>query len=467
MQVLLIMSSPNRYPIHGEIQPLGVVSLASYLRSRGHTVQLVHQLYPQNPSDDYLVKLAGDYDVVGFSTYTTNIERSLTTARRMKTVLGNRITTIFGGPFSTGWPELEIESTVDYVVLGEGEHTTAELLECIETNGSPTHVKGIAFSAGHFIRTELRPRIQDLDSLPFPELNELPQEEYTLPGFSAIMQAEPAQMFTSLTSRGCPHNCSFCVPELMWNNQWIGRSVDHVMEEIEFRWKSGRRVAGWLDQDINIDQNRARSLYEAMIRSPYRIRWFGETSPASASNGLLARMQQSGCVGLLFGVESGSETMQKRIGKHTNLNRFREIARRMVKLDMLCVFSFIIGLPWEDRQTLKETRRYLRTLPVGMASFAYAEPYPGTPLWDIGLKEGWITRDLSIYNRSITSPVMPTYSLSKKDLEKMQWRLAISYLLSPGFLGGMLLKFLRRPLSTARFILALFFTARKTMPHDQ
>lgn len=466
MKVLLILSSPSAYPVHGEFQPLGVCSLATYLRSRGHETRLIHQIYPQKPSDDALVELARDFDVVGFSTYTSNIERSLATAGRIKEALGDKIKTVFGGPFISGWPELALGPNADYVVIGEGEYTTDELLKCLENGESPDQVKGIAFGDEQLLRTEPRSRIRDLDSLPFPELDELPQDDYSLPGFSAILNAKPEHMFTCLTSRGCPHNCLFCVPELMWKNQWIGRSVKHVMEEFELRWKQGRRFAGLLDQDINIDRRRAVALYESMIASPFKIRWFGETSPASADNKLLSLMHQSGCVGLLFGVESGSERMQQKIGKHTDLDRFRETARRMAKLNMLSVFSFIVGLPWEDRQTLEETRRYLKTLPVGLLSLAYAEPYPGTPLWDIALKEGWINKDLSIYRRSITSPVMPTYSLSIEELKKMQWRLAISYFLSPGFLGGMMLKFLRRPVDTVRLVLGLFLVALKATPRS-
>lgn len=454
MNFLLILPSPSTDPTHGEFQPIGLCALATYLRTCGHTVRLVHQTFPQVPTDESLIQMASGFDAVGISTYTPNIERSLSLASAIKTKTG--IPIILGGPFATSWTSFALRSDVDFIVIGEGEHTTAELLDHLERGESADDIPGLAFGNDKtVIHSAPRSRIRDLDALPIPDISELPHANYHLPVFERFLGAPASNCFALSTSRGCPNRCIFCNSETVWQSKWFAQSVPRVMEELAIRIREGRTAGGFLDMDINVNRQRAFQLYEAIAGLPQKIHWFSEASPAQVDEELLVLMERTGCVGMMFGLEFGADQEGKKSGKRTDLVQFREMIRVMERLGMYSVVSFVIGLPWESRETLQQTKIFIRTLAADLVTFGYADPHPGTPLWHMAIDNGWIKEDLSIYFRSITSPVLPTFYLSKEDLESVQWKLAAAHYFSVPFFARLIRGLFLKPGKTFQLVAAI------------
>jgi Fe-S oxidoreductase len=146
----------------------------------------------------------------------------------------------------------------DYVVRGEGEETVVELLEALSDGGKPYGVKGVSFWDGdQIVHNPPRPLVQDLDSLPFPDLD-------------LIVGKENMSVTPILTSRGCPYNCTFCSVTEMFGHKFRRRSVENVMEEL--RLLKPRSVF-FYDDIFNADAERMANLLELMLREGITPDW--------------------------------------------------------------------------------------------------------------------------------------------------------------------------------------------------
>jgi len=398
MKVLLVY--PRVHQLQAPVAfPVGLGILAALLRQQGHEVVVYDQQALNTTPDELLRDLRQQrgIDLVGLGGLVTTYRtmKSLVPALR---ALFPGVPVVLGGGVTVD-PALIFERVrPDICVHGEAEETLPELVAQLEA-GSPAldEVRGISFVRdGELHTTEPRPLLRDLDCLPLPAYDLFPAEVY----FSSYSWADFARKFRNLpslpqrrasllSSRGCPNQCTFCWR--MAGRNVRHRSLDRVVEEIELlRSSYGVDSYVFLDECVNASPRRARALARALVDRGLQAPWYGHARVDRFDEALARELQRSGCVGLNFGVESGSPRILAEMKKNATPEQAGAAVRAARRAGIVAVASLIIGMPGETKETVRDTLHWLLEYQPQATGFSYAVPYPGCELYSLPLVQARI-----------------------------------------------------------------------------
>jgi anaerobic magnesium-protoporphyrin IX monomethyl ester cyclase len=288
-------------------------------------------------------------------------------------------------------------------------------------------VRGVAFrdnNAQVQINPD-RPFIEDLDTLPIPLHDKLPWRKYKEPIIGG------PYTFV-LTSRGCPAGCRYCIKHVTYQASVRHRSPDHVLKELYMLKEMGMHHIHFEADLFTVKKEFVYDLCNAIIKDGINIRWSCNSRVDFVDAEELALMKKAGCFLIAWGLESGSEAVLKRARKGTTVARIQETIHASHKAGIMNWGYFIIGLPGETVETIQETIALSKRLPVDIALFHIATPYPGTPFYYEAVQNGWIDmnrwEDYDMYSHT----VLNYPNLSSKQLEYWARRAAREWSLRPG-----------------------------------
>jgi anaerobic magnesium-protoporphyrin IX monomethyl ester cyclase len=371
MRVLLI--NPF-YPIsETPSPPLGLAYLAAALEEAGVDVRVLDLVvFPY--SEDMLATLLDEFKpaLVGLTAVTMNVDRALSVVRDVKR-LAPHVVTVLGGPHVTFSPSETLEAcpSLDIVALGEGERTIVELSAAIEAGAGVTGVKGIAYRNGTTLRcTPRRGFIRNLDALPLPARRLLPLGRYRALGMPISMT----------TSRGCPHGCIFCIGRRMVGSRVRFRSPAKVADELASVAALGFHQVNLADDLFTADPGRCIAICDEILRRGLSIKWTSFARVDTVSPGLLIKMKAAGCTAISFGIESGNSGILRSIRKGITLEQVVAAVDMCADAGLTPFASFILGLPGETPDTLRETIAFGQRLEKrGLVyGFHLLAPFPGT-----------------------------------------------------------------------------------------
>jgi len=386
--------------------PLGLLYLVSYLRQKGKEVYFYDGL-AVNPNRMVRKGTGKRYgaserqitdkikeikpDLVGIGTmFTAYFEDSLSIARCIKKINKN-ITIVVGGSHVSVDPvsALRISDDIDIAVFGEGEQTLYEICDGIDLN----KIDGIVYrKGGKIVKNNARQLIKNLDDIPFPAWDELDISKYSLE--SSFNMRKP--VFPLVTSRGCPGHCLYCSVNSVWQHRWRGRSVKNILDEIEMLMKKyGVKEFAFQDDSLSVDKNRFKSLCDEITKRKLNIKWTTPNGIAhwTLDKKLIKKMKMAGCYRITFGIESGDKKLRKWVGKPYDLDQAKELLRYANSIGMWTLSTNIIGFPFETEEQLKRTLKYAIDSDVDLALFFRLGPRPGTPIYNIFKKKGWLMKD--------------------------------------------------------------------------
>jgi radical SAM superfamily enzyme YgiQ (UPF0313 family) len=295
-------------------------------------------------------------NLVGISLMTPLAARGYAIADRYRQA---GVPVILGGIHPTMEPEEAIQHA-DAVVLGEAERVWPRLLE--------------DFQQGKLKRYYKDPGFPELDGQPQPRRDLLPGKGYF---FRNTLQ----------TTRGCPHNCSFCSVTSFYGRTFRSRPIGEVVDELE--GMQGRGVF-FVDDNIAGNPGYAKELFRAI--EPLKINWFSQASLNMARDEELLRLAaDSGCKGLFIGFESLSQETIRSMGKSPN--RVPEYCRSIEALHDYGIGiqgSFIFGTDSDDERVFADTLRFVEANRLEAVLFTLLTPFPGTQLRDSLSKAGRI-----------------------------------------------------------------------------
>lgn len=375
-------------PGEGDLRPAppyGIMTIGAYLETKGHEVALFD--WSGEEIDDEKRRTLINYkpDLIGIHTkISTALLRAIKISKWAKV---KEIPVVWGGPGTMVIPELMLrEGPVDYLVLGEGEITIAELLECLEKGSPLKDVKGIAYlDNGEYVRTPPRDRMTDLDSLPSPLWNKLGDlSKYFTPlhGRNAV---------SIVTSRGCPGNCTFCYSKMMWGYKWHAFSPQRVVDDMEKIMKLDPRINGFIIMDdlFATDPKRVEEICSLIINKKLDIIWNCEIRADMINSSLLDIMKRAGCKQILVGVESGSDRLLAMVRKDITADEIIRASNLIHDADMEVYAMVINGLPTETKEDIKSTERMLDIIKPEYTEFLTYMPYPGTALFESAVENGF------------------------------------------------------------------------------
>ena len=359
--------------------PLGLLSLAGFIREHGHEA-LILDLVSQNGSVEDAVGFVAREDprVVGLSARTVNIHGAAHLAERLRAG-GFEGPIVVGGPHVTAVPVATLEefASLDYGVVGEGEATLLELLERIAAGTPPDDVRGGVWrdSAGQVRLNAPRPLIADLDEIPMPAWDLLPNFPHGYP--HSILETKRLPTASLMTSRGCPYRCTFC-DSLVFGHSVRTHSAGYTMDMIRhLRRRYGIRDLMMLDDNFILRQERLFEICDTMVRERMGLQWYCMGHARTMTEERLRKIREAGCWVIEMGIESGCDRVLKTIRKSTNRDEVAAAVRRARAAGLKVKGNFIFGLPTETRESLEETIRFATSIGLSYFQQNFLTVWPG------------------------------------------------------------------------------------------
>ena len=338
---------------------LGILSLASVLEHRGDEVRILDldQAYlgylrtadKRHSYADVAGRLitAEGADVYGFSSICSSYPLTVRIAKVVKAAQPNSII-LFGGPQASVVDQQTLAAFpfIDFILRGEAECTLPLFLDELAREGRLSGVPGLSYRLqAEPRRNSSAPIIEDLDSIPLPAY-------HLVGGLHGFTRASLE------LGRGCPFACTFCSTNDFFRRRFRLRSPERVLGDMrELAASYGVREFELVHDMFTIDRKRVVLFCESMLASSDHFRWSCSARTDCVDEELLDLMSRAGCVGIFYGVEAGSQQLQKIIDKHLDLQRVRQIVAETERLGIRSTVSLITGFPEETEADLRETLR--------------------------------------------------------------------------------------------------------------
>ncbi|PVX24614.1 MAG: hypothetical protein CW691_07040 [Candidatus Bathyarchaeum sp.] len=403
----------------GAAPPLGMLYIASYLRENGVDISIIDEAaqgYSIKDTLDWVKK--EDPDILGFSTLSATGRKAALIAEKVKQENPN-VKIAFGNFFATFNAEriLKKYPSVDYIIRGEGEHTSLELALCLERKGDLKKVLGIDFrNNGQIISTPDRPLIKDIDSLPFPD-RELLDVEYH--NTTAGVVVAPKKFSGFVTSRGCVFRCRFCGCRRLARSLWRSRSVDNIVEELHLLSSQGYKQFLFVDDNFTLNPKRVIKLCRRLKNEKVDVEFFAEGRVDHCPQEMLQEMVRANCKMIYFGIENGTQKVLDYYDKQTTPQQAMDAVKRARKVGIdVIVASFIVGAPHETREEIWNTLKFAQKLQVDIPQFNILATFPGTDIWEELKTQGLIDEEKHWENGVMVSEVSPD-AVPAQEIEKM------------------------------------------------
>jgi len=350
--------------------PLGVSYVASAFEQAGAEVKVIDFIVTRYTPEKLQRELKEfQPDLLGATSVTMNFPLAADIVQTAKKI-DPSIITMMGGPHVSFdvIRTLQTYPEIDFLVVGEGERTIKELVDHFKSSEPRQNIKGIAFRRnGEIVQTEPRELIQDLNTLPMPARHLIPMSRYQALGFPVTM----------ITGRGCPYSCIFCLGRKMVGSKARSRKASLVVDEMEQILSYGFSRINIADDLFTSDKKKVHEVCEEIQKRKLSFSWTAFSRVNTVDKETLQLMRESGCDCISFGIESGNPAVLKRVKKGITLDQARKAVSLCKEVGILPHASFMVGLPGETPETLKDTMEFSKSLDM-IFGFHFLAPFPGT-----------------------------------------------------------------------------------------
>lgn len=437
MDVLLINPPARTFELGKDLMPpLGLAMVGRAMQLQGFSVTLLDCMAKRmtfQTLEGYLRTV--NPAIIGITGVTFNRFDSFDTARLVKTVHPD-VPVIYGGIHATFTAQDTLANIpeIDIVVRGEGEMTGLRVAQALTGRTALADIEGISYRQDGEIRhNEPRPPIDDLDSLDYNVWDLLPPLDVynqQLPFLNV-----PAALI--MTTRGCPMFCSFCSTSVMWGKRHRRRSIDSVMQEIEYlKDRHGIQGIWFFDDTLNLNRNHITQLCQEFIRRKLDLRWYCEIRCDTTDRPMLELMKEAGCYYVSFGIESLSPRILKTINKGITVDQILRVVRDTKELGFRTKAFYLIGLPDETVAEAQLTLQFIRehrgeidihrlqcgvTILPGTAVERYAQEH-GYIAKDFSWAAPYYSTDTMTLARDPYSPLLVQNQLTYSDLRQLKYQ---------------------------------------------
>lgn len=432
MKILLIQPYAKYEEYNTYAAPLGIAYIAAVIEKMKHEVAILDYTKSLMKNKTFS-QLTAEYlkkyqpSAVGISVMTPMYGSFKEIVNDIRSYDRN-IPIFVGGPHPTALPEETIcEVPVDFVVRGEGEKTVSELMEYFAGMRSLRDIKGLTYMQdGKIAHNTDRELIKNLDEIPFPARHLLPMDEY--------------QVANMISSRGCPFRCVYCFktegPNYRTRN---AKSVVDEMEELTRKYN--KNFLYFFDDLFTLDNRRVIEICDQIIERKLDVKFRCNSRVDCITKEVLNKLKEAGCISIHFGVESGDSNILMLMKKQISKEQVRKAFDMARKAGISTVAYFMLGFPWDTRESIKNTIdfakeltkdsiivQYIKECPAPMnAYFNIVTPLPGTDLWKIAQERKMID-NISYDNLFIAvpshfevedfkgKPIFESSELSRKDI---------------------------------------------------
>ena len=415
----------------GHLPVMGLLYVHSAIERSGHDVAFLDaDLEGWTHEAAAAEALKRDPDVVGMQATSFTLPDACLMARAVKE-RNPGVKVMIGGPHPSIYPkETAALPYVDFAFAGEAEHAIGEFLDAFDDEDARLRVPGVAGDGGDGpVFTPATGLIEDMDTVPFPARAAGPYTRYT----SVLARRNPVTVM--ITSRGCPFDCVFCN---RMGRRYRWHSSGYVLREFDSIAELGIPEVFIHDDTFSIRKDRVREICRGLIDRGHDIVWEARTRVDCVDRELLALMRRAGCCRLSFGVESGSPEVLEKMRKGIDLDRVVEVFGWCRAEGIITLADFMFGNLGEKRDDIERTLEFVRKVDPDYAQFSICSPYPGTPLYEIGLERGLLATD--VWREFAADPLHEFHSpvwtehFSEEELVRMSTEAYSRFYMRPRFL---------------------------------
>ena len=414
----------------GFLPPLGVLSLASWIKERtSHSVSVLDAYRAQMTHEEVIGEIKRiNPDAVGISAVTHAWPDVLELAKLIKGYSSN-IIVIIGGPHCALYPLESLEhDNIDYAVSGEGEIPFSLLLDRLDSGRRDTEGIPAVMRRGDARKTNFI--FENLDDLPIADRSLTDWRSYC----SVVSRRPPTTAIMS--SRGCPFSCNFC--NTAGGKRFRTFSSERILREIEHCLNLGISEFFFFDEHFACKRERVMEFCRNVKLRGWDISWDIRARVDSVDEDMLKTMAGAGCSRIQYGIEAGTERVLGILNKKITLAQAEEAVRLTKKAGIACYADFMIGSPGETVDEMLETINFARRLSLDYVHFSVLMLLPGTPFYKKALDEGVLAND--VWGEFVLQPYegfTPPYwekELTRPELDKMLSMAMRKVCFSPGFI---------------------------------
>lgn len=396
----------EQFSLH--LPPLGLASLAAYVRANGHQAEIVDL----NAQEISKVPRPEDFDLVGITADTPRYPKAMDLGVWAKS-RGTPV--VMGGPHVSYWAEEPLlTGAADYVLHNEAETGLLSLLDSLSQGGDGLdEVPGMSYlDQKQVVHNASCRALLNVDQLPYPARDLLPMQDYDL-------TLDRRKATSVISSRGCPFNCSFCASSQLFGLKWRPRSPESLVDEIQWLQKEfGIGSIYFMDDNFTLDPDRTIAFCEQVLSKGLDIRWFcfSRANTVVDREDMVQAMSEAGGHMVFLGIESANPDVLNDFNKKTTTDASVQAVERLKEYSIRPMCSFIIGDIHEDQSSVRATIDFAKKLAPAVAQFAILTPYPGTKLFH-EVKDRLLDIDWSFFDG--LHATVKTDKLSPKELESM------------------------------------------------
>lgn len=439
MKVLLIKPLSES---HYFVQPIGLGYLATSLRKENFKVGIIDGV-----KDNLTLKklryvlIKNKPEVVGISFFSCDFSMIKKYCKVIKATDKN-IILILGGPHVTGVKEEIFDDfpLIDFAFAGEIETVFPQFLKKVQNKKDYSKTPGLIFRKKGKIVSNAPVVEEDLDKLGIPAWDLMDPRKYPKAPQGAVFRNWPIAPI--MTARGCPYQCTYCAGKLTTGQRIRKRSIANIMEEVDLLYNEyGIREIHIIDDTFTTDKQLVKEFCTAIRQKGIKI---SLTFPNGVrlnnlDDEILSWLKGAGCYAVSVGIESGSQKILNDMKKGLTLGMIREKTKLVKKYGIDMNGFFIVGYPTENKQTILETIKFAKSLPLKRAHFSTFLPLPGTEATRIAQEMGLIKKiewDKLFY----TDAPCPPKGMTAKELKKLQRKAFLKFYLRPKQLFWLLME---------------------------
>lgn len=359
----------TRYP------PLGLMYLAALLRRDDHDVVFIDAEAEELESKSVIERMRPFRPelIVG----NINVYNSHCNIKDLITIKNSfAVPLIVRGHFPSSYGNETMEHPeIDYALNGKGFTSLAPLVRRIKSGQEPTDVGGVLYRHnGELINTGNEPALSNMNDLPFPARDLIDNRLYT----TNLTYRRP---FTTIfASLGCPFDCTYCQDRIV---PFITRSAENVLDEIEeCVQRYGIREITFLDPTFSVKRQWVLDICLGILERKIDVSYTIRTRPDLLDDEMLELLARSGCVRISIGIETGDPKLLAKIHRNITHEQIRQAINLIRKHKIMAFGYFMVGIPGETHESMKNTLDFMRDLPLDFAQFLQTVPTLHSQIWE-------------------------------------------------------------------------------------